>query len=83
LIKKKGSFTGFLFLTAQKMNENDLIELERAFSYQEKMLKELNAVVIEQGREIDRLKLLVEKLLENANVDFVKPLSEETPPPHY
>ena len=65
------------------MNENDLIELERAFSYQERMVKELNAVVIEQGREIDHLKILVNKLLENANVDFVKPLSEETPPPHY
>ena len=47
------------------------------------MLKELNAVVIEQGKEIEKLKHLVDMLTQSVDVRFVKPLSEETPPPHY
>jgi len=44
---------------------------------------ELNQVVIEQGRQIDRLikqNLYLAELLKN---ETVKPQSEETPPPHY
>lgn len=70
-------------MIGKNMSENDLIELERALAYQERMLKELNTVVIEQGREIDKLKTIVFSLLENSDTALVKPLSEEIPPPHY
>lgn len=63
--------------------EEELVEIERAVTYQDRMLKELNAVVIEQGREIEKLKRLVDMLTQSVDVRFVKPLSEETPPPHY
>ena len=65
------------------MSDEELIEIERAITHQDRMIKELNAVVIEQGKEIDRLKRLVACLTENVGVPLVKPLSEETPPPHY
>ena len=59
--------------------EERLIEIESAIAIQEKTIDELNQVVIEQGRQIDRLikqNLYLAELLK-------KPQSEETPPPHY
>ena len=63
--------------------EERLIEIESAIAIQEKTIDELNQVVIEQGRQIDRLikqNLYLAELLKN---ETVKPQSEETPPPHY
>lgn len=62
--------------------EERLIEIESAIAIQEKTIDELNQVVIEQGRQIDRLikqNLYLAELLKN---ETVKPQSEETPP-HY
>ena len=61
--------------------EERLIEIESAIAIQEKTIDELNQVVIEQGRQIDRLikqNLYLAELLKN---ETVKPQSEETPPP--
>ena len=63
--------------------EEELVEIERAVTHQDRMLKELNAVVIEQGKQIEMVKRLVGYLTQSADVPFVKPQSEETPPPHY
>ena len=63
--------------------EERLIEIESAIAIQEKTIDELNQVVIEQGRQIDRLikqNLYLAELLKN---ETVKPQSEETPPPPY
>lgn len=63
--------------------ENRLIDIEIVISNQQKIIDELNSVVIEQGKQIHRLtkqNILLAKILEN---ETVKPLSEETPPPHY
>ena len=63
--------------------EERLIEIESAIAIQEKTIDELNQVVIEQGRQIDRLikqNLYLADLLKN---ETVKPQSEETPPPQY
>lgn len=63
--------------------EERLIEIESAIAIQEKTIDELNQVVIEQGRQIDRLikqNLYLAELLKN---ETVKPQSEETPQPHY
>ena len=58
--------------------EERLIEIESAIAIQEKTIDELNQVVIEQGRQIDRLikqNLYLAELLKN---ETVKPQSEET-----
>ncbi len=63
--------------------EARFIDIETALASQEKMLEELNAVVIEQGRRLELLMKQNRYLLENLQAGEVKPLSEETPPPHY
>ena len=67
----------------EQILEERLIEIESAIAIQEKTIDELNQVVIEQRRQIDRLikqNLYLAELLTN---ETVKPQSEETPPPHY
>jgi len=66
-----------------KILEQRLIDIEINLANQEKMLDELNGVIIEQGKIIDLLRRQNKILLEALNEDTVKPLSEETPPPHY
>lgn len=63
--------------------EERLIEIETVLAVQEKFIDDLNQVVIEQGRKIDLLIKQNQYLLQTMNEDVVKPLSEETPPPHY
>ena len=70
------------------MNESEILarltSIETALAHQQKALDELSEVAISQGKLIDSLvrqnAWLKEALLEQ---DIVKPLSEETPPPHY
>jgi uncharacterized coiled-coil protein SlyX len=70
------------------MNESEILarltSIETALAHQQKALDELSEVAINQGKLIDSLvrqnAWLKEALLEQ---DIVKPLSEETPPPHY
>lgn len=64
-------------------DEDRLINIEMALANQEKMLDELNTVIIEQGRKIEYLIKQNRYLLNLAEENGVKPLSEETPPPHY
>ena len=67
----------------EKILEQRLIDIEINLANQEKILDELNSVVIAQGKIIDRLSAHNKILLEALKEDTVKPLSEETPPPHY
>lgn len=67
---------------AQDLEER-LIEIETVLAVQEKFIDDLNQVVIEQGRKIDLLIKQNQYLLQTMNEDVVKPLSDETPPPHY
>ena len=60
-----------------------LIDIEMLLTEQQRMLDDLNEVMISYGKQIDCLKkenLLLKNLIER---ETVKPLSEETPPPHY
>lgn len=66
-----------------KILEQRLIDIEINLSNQEKMLDELNSVVIEQGKTIDLLRRQNRLLFEALREGSVKPLNEETPPPHY
>lgn len=67
---------------AQDLEER-LVAIETVLAVQEKFVDDLNQVVIEQGKKIDFLVKQNQYLLQNMNEDVVKPLSEETPPPHY
>ncbi len=66
-----------------KILEQRFIDIEINLANQEKMLEELNSVVIEQGKLIDILRKQNKILFETLKEDAVKPLSEETRPPHY
>lgn len=63
--------------------EERLIAIESSLAVQEKFVDDLNQVVIEQGKIIERLVKQNQYLLSLNNDDVVRPLSEETPPPHY
>ena len=60
-----------------------LTDIERHLADIEKQLDDLNSVVIQQGNKIDRLEKDYRSLRDSMDASLVKPLSEETPPPHY
>ena len=64
-------------------NDERLIDIETTLANHEKTIEELSNVVFKQGRKIDQLLKLNKYLLDLVDKDTVKPLSEETPPPHY
>ncbi|MBE6452183.1 MAG: SlyX family protein [Alphaproteobacteria bacterium] len=63
--------------------EERFINIEMVLSEQQKMLEELNQVVIEQSHKIDKLYQQNQYLLKLMDQEIVKPQNEETPPPHY
>ena len=63
--------------------EQRLIDIETAIANQDKIIDDLNQVVILQGKQIDNLLRQNQYLLSVLESDGVKPQSEETPPPHY
>ena len=63
--------------------ENRLIDIEMAVANLQKTVDELNDVVFEQSKVIDRLSKENRLLATMIKEATVKPLSEETPPPHY
>ncbi len=63
--------------------EERLIDIETAITNQQRVLDDLNEVVIKQGKMIDLLSKENKILINMMKDDGVKPLSEETPPPHY
>ncbi len=65
------------------MDEQRLITIETALANQERTLDELSKIVYDQGKEIDRLVKVNKYLADLLSKDTIKPLSEETPPPHY
>lgn len=66
-------------------NESRLVEIEMALANLERTVDDLNEVIIRQGKDISILQkqnhYLIEALKNSQNA--VKPLEEETPPPHY
>ena len=65
------------------MVDDRLTEIERHMADLEKQVDDLNSVVIQQGKKIDRLEKDCRALRDSMDASLVKPLSEETPPPHY
>jgi SlyX protein len=67
------------------MNER-LTELEVRVAFQEKTIQDLNEVVTDQQRQIDRLTRELEAIksrLAALAPSMVIPQDEEKPPPHY
>ncbi len=63
--------------------EKRFINIEMALANLQKTVDELNEVVINQGQLIDKLHKENKVLAGMLDDERVKPLSEETPPPHY
>jgi len=57
--------------------------IEMALTEQQRMLDDLSDVMLAHQREIDILKKENKLLRALIDQETVKPLSEETPPPHY
>ena len=65
--------------------QDKMTDLEIRISYLENTIDELNEVVTKQQDQIDLLireALRVKQQVEQG-AEFVRPMSEETPPPHY
>lgn len=69
------------------MNDEELkgrlVDIEMTLDTQSKILEDLSEMVIRQGKIIDYLVKQNEMLRDSLSNDVVKPLSDETPPPHY
>ena len=64
-------------------SEERLINIEMAIANLQKTVDELNEVGINQGQLIDKLHKENKVLAGMLDDENIKPLSEETPPPHY
>ena len=70
-------------MTPDEMEER-FIALERLSAEYERAIKDLSQIVAQQATQIDRLKRDLFFLIQNFDPGAqVRPLSEETPPPHY
>jgi SlyX protein len=69
------------------MNEERLAEIEIKLAYQEKTIKDLNDVICDQQKEIEKLGSVCEKLIKIVNDNGLTALTVEAPadekPPHY
>jgi len=66
--------------------ESRIVNLETKITFQDDVIEQLNQVVIEQQKMIDRLSKKIDFLansLTNHGEAGVKDISLETPPPHY
>lgn len=63
--------------------EERLVNIEIAIANQERVIEDLNQVIIYQGNMLDKLTKQNQYLISTIGQDTVKPISEETPPPHY
>ena len=63
--------------------EDRLTDIEIALSEQERMIDDLSSEVLRLSKLVAALENQVERLKAEREETLVKPLSEETPPPHY
>lgn len=62
---------------------NRITELEICATAHERTLEELSDEVFRLSKQVDFLMQQMKSLIESLDKIQVKPLSEETPPPHY
>ncbi|NQZ01863.1 MAG: SlyX family protein [Bdellovibrionales bacterium] len=63
--------------------ESRLNDLEMRIAYQDQIIEDLNKVVIELRREVERLNRRVEESENQEDALNLKDLAQEVPPPHY
>ena len=63
--------------------ESRLVDIEVALSEVLKIIEDMNGEIIRQSKIISRLEKENKMLIQTLKESPVKPLSEETPPPHY
>ena len=63
--------------------EKRLTEIEICLAEQERVLDDLNVEVLRLSKQVAFLEKQIEQLKAEKEETLVKPLSEETPPPHY
>ena len=63
--------------------EKRLTEIEICLAEQERILDDLNSEVLRLSKHVAFLEKQIEQLKAEKEETLVKPLSEETPPPHY
>jgi len=74
------------FVSLGEVMESRLTELESRVAFQEHSIQELNDVIIEQQKTIERLLLEVQSLknhVKTLSPSIIATQAEETPPPHY
>lgn len=64
-------------------NEERITELEMMITDMQKMIDDLNAESVRQAQVMMRFEQEYKNLRRLVDEGVVKPLSEETPPPHY
>ncbi len=67
------------------MND-DIVDLQTRLAFQDGLLEELNQVVTDQQKQIDRLELMLTTFraqLESMQHTQMMQQSDEPPPPHY
>ena len=79
--------TGNLFYADGGMSENPgdrLVRIEATIAHLEHQVEQLNGVVIEQGKELEQLKRLVQRQAETlASIELERVKSTNAKPPHY
>jgi len=63
--------------------EKEIVDLQIRLTEQERQLDDLNQEVLRLSKLVVRLEKQYTALQEAMQENLVKPLSEETPPPHY
>lgn len=66
-----------------KSCDEKIIDLEILMTEYQRIIDDMNDEIIRQGKIIARLEKEVTALKQEIVENNVKPLSEETPPPHY
>ena len=66
-----------------KSCDEKIIDLEILMTEYQRIIDDMNDEIIRQGKIIARLEKEVTALKQEVVENNVKPLSEETPPPHY
>lgn len=65
------------------INDDPIFKLQETVSHQTVEIERLSSELIVQGKEIARLRKLVEQLQAMIRDEGIRRPDEETPPPHY
>lgn len=63
--------------------QDEIVSLQMRLMEQDRQIEDLSKEVIRVSKLVEKLAKEWQNLRESRAENFVKPLSEETPPPHY